>query len=106
MLKDCRFQKSETKNSDFPYRQTVGALMYLRVGTRPDLAYSVGFLSRSLENPSAEDIVKVKRVFRYIAGTVGYGITYHATEIKGVLHCYSDSDFGGGSAWGYVMIYA
>ncbi|GFV65948.1 retrovirus-related Pol polyprotein from transposon TNT 1-94 [Trichonephila clavipes] len=81
------------------------------VGTRPDLAYSVGFLSRSLENPSVEDIVKVKRVFRYIAGTVGYGITYHATETKGVLHCYSDSDFGGctktsQSISGYVMIYA
>ncbi|GFS54007.1 retrovirus-related Pol polyprotein from transposon TNT 1-94 [Trichonephila clavipes] len=110
MLKDCRLQKSETKNSDFPYRQAVGALMYLMVGTRPDLAYSVGFLSRSLENPSAEDIVKVKRVFRYIAGTVGYGITYHATETKGVLHCYSDSDFGGctktsRSTSGYVMIY-
>ncbi|GFW24360.1 retrovirus-related Pol polyprotein from transposon TNT 1-94 [Trichonephila clavipes] len=111
MLKDCRLQKSETKNSDFPYRQAVGALMYLMVGTRPDLAYSVGFLSRSVENPSAEDIVKVKRVFRYIAGTVGYGITYHATETKGVLHCYSDSDFGGctktsRSTSEYVMIYA
>ncbi|GFT87142.1 retrovirus-related Pol polyprotein from transposon TNT 1-94 [Trichonephila clavipes] len=81
MLKDCRLQKSETKNSDFPYRQAV------------------------------EDIVKVKRVFRYIAGTVGYGISYHATETKGVLHCYSDSDFGGctktsQSTSGYVMIYA
>ncbi|GFW22686.1 copia protein [Trichonephila clavipes] len=29
MLKDCRLQKSETKNSDFPYRQDVGALMWL-----------------------------------------------------------------------------
>ncbi|GFY57817.1 integrase core domain protein [Trichonephila inaurata madagascariensis] len=85
--------------------------MYLMVGTRPDIAYSVGFLSRSLENPSSEDIVRVKRVFRYIAGTVGYGITYRATETKGVLHCYSDSDFGGctktsRSTSGYVMIYA
>ncbi|GFU71415.1 hypothetical protein TNCV_2584861 [Trichonephila clavipes] len=45
------------------------------------------------------------------SGTVGYGITYHATETKGVLHCYSDSDFGGctktsRSTSGYVMIYA
>ncbi|GFY46270.1 integrase core domain protein [Trichonephila inaurata madagascariensis] len=86
MLKDCRLQKSEIKNSDFPHRQAVGALMYLMVGTRPDLAYSVTFLSRSLEKPSAE-------------------------ETKSVLHCYSDSYFGectktSRSTSGYVMIYA
>ncbi|GFX79875.1 hypothetical protein TNCV_4651951 [Trichonephila clavipes] len=64
MLKDCRLQKSETKNSDFPYRQAVGALMYLMVGTRPDLAYSVGFLSRSRKTHPQKDIVKIERVFR------------------------------------------
>ncbi|GFU47026.1 copia protein [Nephila pilipes] len=51
MLKDSGFQKS-----DFPYRQAVGALMYLMVGTKSDLAYSAGFLSISLEYPSTEDI--------------------------------------------------
>ncbi|GFY40714.1 putative polyprotein [Trichonephila inaurata madagascariensis] len=104
-------QKSETKNSNLPYRQAVGALMDLMVGTRPYLAYSVGFLSKLPENPLAEDIVRVKRVFRYIASAVGYGITYHATETKGVLHCYSDSDFGGCTKTSrltskYVMVYA
>lgn len=112
MLKDSEFQKLEDgKEPDFPYRQAVGALMYLMVGTRPDIAYSVGFLSRSLEKPSAEDVVRVKRVFRYIAGTVKYGITYHTTEMKRTLQCYSDSDFGGctktgRSTSGYVMLYA
>lgn len=115
MLKDKNvgYQEGDTKTTvDFPYRQAIGALMYLMIGTRPDLAYSVGFLSRSLENPSTEDIVRVKRVFRYIAGTVNYGITYRATsDKKGILQCYSDSDFGGctktgRSTTGYVMIYA
>ncbi|GFV46335.1 uncharacterized protein TNCV_3232241 [Trichonephila clavipes] len=80
MLKDCRLQNSETKNSNFPYRQAVGARMYLMMKTRSDLS------------------------------SVGYGITYHATETKCVLHCYSDSYFGGctktsRSNSGYVMIY-
>ncbi|GFY43368.1 hypothetical protein TNIN_452111 [Trichonephila inaurata madagascariensis] len=48
-------------------RQAVDALMYLMVGTRSDLAHSVGFLSRSLKNPSADDIFGV-RAFHYIAG--------------------------------------
>ncbi|GFY63125.1 putative polyprotein [Trichonephila inaurata madagascariensis] len=74
-------------------------------------AYSVGFLLRSSKTHLQKIIVRVKKVFRYIAGTVGYGITYHATETKGVLHCYSDLNFGGctktsRSTSGYVMIYA
>lgn len=96
MLKGENFEsgKDNVKCSQFPYRQAVGAIMYLMLGTRPDLAYSIGFLSRTLENPSNEDITRVKRVFRYISGTINYGIFYnneHAQE----LECYSDADFGG-----------
>ncbi|GFU71389.1 hypothetical protein TNCV_2584601 [Trichonephila clavipes] len=40
MLKDCRLQKSETKNSDFSIWLTVG-YMYPDGGSRPDLTYSV-----------------------------------------------------------------
>ena len=40
--------------------------MYLMVGTRPDIAYAVGVASRSLENPTEDDIIKVKRIFRYL----------------------------------------
>ncbi|GBN94879.1 hypothetical protein AVEN_8304-1 [Araneus ventricosus] len=32
------------------------------VGTRPDITYNVGYLSRSLDSPSEEDVVRVKRV--------------------------------------------
>lgn len=84
----------EKEDVGFPYRQAVGALMYLMLGTRPDLAYCVGFLSRKLENPSPEDIVRVKRVFRYIAGTIDVGVVYDKNG-KRELECYSDADFGG-----------
>ncbi|XP_031353704.1 secreted RxLR effector protein 161-like [Photinus pyralis] len=80
----------------FPYRQAVGALMYLMLGTRPDLAFSVGYISRVLENPTQEDVVQVKGVFRYIARTLNFGIVYcRRKEEAGVLEIYSDADFGG-----------
>ena len=69
--------------------------MYLMLGTRPDLAYSVGVLSRSLENPTTEDVTQVKRVFRYIAGSIEKGITYSGSSERGILECYSDADFSG-----------
>ncbi|KAG5893345.1 hypothetical protein JTB14_000111 [Gonioctena quinquepunctata] len=87
--------KESKKVSNFSYSQAVGALMYLMLGTRLDLAYSIGFLSRSLENPTAEDVAKVKRVFRYIAGTLDLGIIYRPNFKRGTLECYSDADFGG-----------
>lgn len=102
--------KENSKEHNFPYRQAVGALMYLMLGTRPDLAYSVGFFSRSLENPTLEDVGRVKRVFRYIKGTKDTGIVYRSNSQKGIFDCYSDADFGGctktgRSTSGVVIIY-
>lgn len=43
------------------YRSIIGSLRYL-VNTRPDLAYSVGYVSRFMENPTTEHLAAMKRV--------------------------------------------
>lgn len=111
MLKGIDKTQINEPDSSYPYRQVVGALMYLMIGTRPDIAFSISYLSRSLEKPTSDDIIKVKRVLRYIAGTLNKNITYKANCDKGILKCYSDSDFGGcittgRSTSGVVMMYA
>ncbi|KAL6419276.1 hypothetical protein ACFW04_014005 [Cataglyphis niger] len=68
--------------------------MYLMLGTRSDLVYSVGFLSKSLENPTTEDVARVKKVFRYIAGIIDLDIIYQCNASKGILKCFSYTDFG------------
>lgn len=45
------------------YRSIVGSLRYL-VNSRPDIAYSVGFVSRFMESPTTEHLLTVKRVLR------------------------------------------
>ncbi|KAA5550503.1 hypothetical protein F3G54_33420, partial [Pseudomonas aeruginosa] len=70
--------KEETEASCFPYREAVGALAYLMVGTRPDIAYAIGVVSRKLEKPVKTDWLKVKRILRYIKGTFSHGISYKA----------------------------
>ena len=53
------------------YRSIVKSLRYL-VNTRPDLVYSVGYVSRFMEAPRKEHLVAVKRTFNeaeYIAAS-------------------------------------
>ena len=75
------------------YRSIVGSLRYL-VNTRPDLAYSIGYVSRFMEAPREEHLVAVKRILRYVAGTRGWGVRYYAGRGKKKLELvgYSDSD--------------
>uniref|UniRef100_H3H946 Reverse transcriptase Ty1/copia-type domain-containing protein n=1 Tax=Phytophthora ramorum TaxID=164328 RepID=H3H946_PHYRM len=64
----------EEVNTEFPYREAIGMLMYLTTSTRPDLAFVLSQLSRFVAHPSAKHVGTVKRVLRYLAGTVDYGI--------------------------------
>jgi len=102
MVKTTKSDSAESGKVDtsFPYRQVVGALMFLMTGTRPDLAYSVGCLSRDLNKPSAADIVRVKRFLRYLFGTLNNGITYKPDSSPGPLECYSDADVAGCTSTG------
>jgi hypothetical protein len=57
------------------YRRLVGNLRYL-LHTRPDLAFAVGFASRFMERLTEEHMKAVKRILRYINGTLDYGLRY------------------------------
>mgnify|MGYP002413840545 FL=1 len=76
------------------YRRLVGSLRYL-THTRPDLAFSVGYVSRFMERPTSEHQQAVKRIVRYIAGTLDHGL--HYPRCPGAAHFvgYSDSDHAG-----------
>lgn len=55
---------TSAKEEKFPYREALGALTYLMVGTQSHNAYAVGVVSRKLESPLKE----VNRIFRYLRG--------------------------------------
>jgi hypothetical protein len=69
------------------YRSLVESLRYL-VNTRPDLAYSVGYVSRFMERPTEEHLGAVKRIIRYVAGTTHLGCQYSRDDqMKLVGYC-------------------
>jgi hypothetical protein len=50
------------------YRSLVGSLRYL-VNTRPDLAFSVGYVSRFVQELHTDHLAAVKHILRYLART-------------------------------------
>lgn len=77
------------------YRTIVGSLQYLAF-TRPDLSYVVNRLSQFMNSPTTDHWNAVKRVLRYLAGTVNHGIFLRrGTNLS--LHAYSDADWAGNS---------
>ena len=76
------------------YRSIVGGLRYL-VHTRPDICFTVDYLSRYMEAPGGEHWSAVKHLLRYIAGTRGLGCCYARQESKAKLVGYSDADMAG-----------
>jgi transposase InsO family protein len=84
--------KKAMKNK--PYRSLVGSLMYLAIGTRPDIAVAVAKLSRFLENPGPLHWAAGIKVVRYLLKTKDIGITYDGTKGTQLL-AYSDADWAG-----------
>ena len=77
-----------------PYLSAVGSLMYLAIGTRPDIAYAVGALSRFNSNPGRVHWQQCQRVFRYLQGTRDLMLQYGGTSNVN-LDVYSDADYAG-----------
>ena len=73
------------------YRSMIGSLLYL-TASRPDICYSVGVCARYQSDPKESHITAIKRIIRYISGTLDYGIWYlKDTDIS--LVGFSDVDW-------------
>ena len=111
---DANFTRSISSEdkiaNDVPYRQAIGSLMYLMIGTRPDIAYAVGKLAQFCDRPLIEHWVGVKRVLRYIRGTSDFGIKFVSNNDTNPTG-YCDSDWAGctksrKSTEGYIFLLA
>lgn len=76
-----------------PFRELVGALMYMAVATRPDIAHAVSSLSQFNNGFGQRHWTAAKRVLRYLKGTADIGLVYRPSNES--LVGYVDADWAG-----------
>nr|GEW64999.1 putative ribonuclease H-like domain-containing protein [Tanacetum cinerariifolium] len=72
------------------FRSMVGSLMYL-TASRPDLVFVVCMCARYLAKPTKKHLEALKRVFRYLKGTINWGLWYPKNTTM-ALTAYADAD--------------
>ncbi|XP_020694534.1 uncharacterized protein LOC110108298 [Dendrobium catenatum] len=72
------------------YRQITGALQYLMI-TCPDLLYAINYLCQHMHSPLQSHYQLLKRVLRYVKGTLSLGLPIQPSSL--VLTGFVDLDW-------------
>src|SRR6266852_8333127 len=75
------------------YQQVIGSLLYVQIGTRPDISFAVSRLAQYASNPSAQHLNLAKYVLRYLKGTSDLKLVYLGA-LGNELYRYFDSSWG------------
>ncbi|XP_055835114.1 uncharacterized mitochondrial protein AtMg00810-like [Solanum dulcamara] len=89
-LKLCSHEGKDLEEETM-YCQLVGSLIYLTL-TRPDISFRVGVVSRFMQKPKKPHLEALKRMLRYMKGTIDYELFY----MKGdpfKINEYCDADY-------------
>jgi len=75
------------------YRSVIGALQYLTL-TRPDLSFTVYKVCQFLHSPTTAHWSAVKRILRYVKGTLTMGLKIRKSNST-LVSAFSDADWAG-----------
>jgi hypothetical protein len=94
MSPSTKEEREQMKN--IPYINILGAIAYLAIATRLDLAYTISVLSRFSKNPGMAHWTALKHVLHYLKGTLDIKLRYAPDPTTNKLFTsYSDADHGG-----------
>ncbi|GJV94544.1 hypothetical protein Tco_1546121 [Tanacetum coccineum] len=75
------------------FRGMVGSLIYL-TSSRPDLVFAVCMCARYQAKPTKKHLEAIKRIFRYLKGTINMGLWYPKDNAMSLI-AYADADHAG-----------
>ena len=83
-----------SKPVNLNYQSMVGSLLYASIATRPDITQAVGAVSKFNSCPTEAHLTAVKRMFRYLEGTINLCIKYERSADNRLVG-FSDADWAG-----------
>ena len=90
--RDCSTTPQERERMDrIPYASAVGSIMYVMTCTRPDVAYSLGVVSRYQSDPGENHWKVVKTILKYLRNTKDQWLVYGESDLR--LIGFTDSNF-------------
>jgi hypothetical protein len=93
-LNDCPGSDEEKlEMAGRPYRELVGVLSWLTLGTRPNITFAASTLARYNSNPGRTHWEAAKRVLRYLKGTRGWRLRLGGEELE--VAAFMDTNWGG-----------
>lgn len=75
------------------FRSIIGALQYVTL-TRPDVSFAINKLSQFMHKPTQTHMQQLKRVLRYLKGTINLGLQLNKPPNLSLI-AFSDSDWAG-----------
>lgn len=84
----------DDRRNDLPYRELTGTLMYLVIGTSPNIGYAVTWLSQFINSHELLfHWIAAKRVSQYLKGSIEQRLVFRKDD-RGVS-AFADADYGG-----------
>src|SRR5258707_4524919 len=75
------------------FQSLIGSLLYVQIGTRPDISFAISCLVQYAANPLPQHLCLATYVLSYLLGTSNKCLCYDGTNGSG-LHGYSNSSLG------------
>lgn len=93
-----------------PYQEAVGSILYLAQCTRPDISFAITNVSQFNKNPGLAHWRAVKRILRYIKGTLNCKLTFARDSKYEDLCAHTDADWASSfcdrkSCSGYIFLW-
>lgn len=91
-LRSANLAESEY-SENFPFSNAIGSLQFAAICSRPDISYAISSVARFKAKPTTAHVNALKRIFKYLRGTLDFKLAFGGRDARNVLVAYADADY-------------